>query len=178
MFGDKSDFFVLPSIYYTHNLNIGAFVIYGCARLGFDTIAAPAVVSIAGYCAGILLAFHFAERATGSRLIANWFGFFMATDVLYNLSSGMSPIRCWHWFALFGVSLAALELSRAFSKRYLSLLILAGLVSFLIGYDFSSVVCGIGASIGVAYGKTGKDRLRTVGVITGVFLIFFLCTRP
>lgn len=174
MEGDKFDFFLRPSLYYTHNVNLGAFVIYFFGKLGFTTIMGPAIFSMVAYSVGIFLAFRFGERATNSRVIGNWFGFFMATDVLYNLSSGMNVIHAWHWFALFGVLLAALELSRAFSIRYALLLLSASLASFSIGYDFSTVVCGVGVAIGFTYGKARDDKLRVCGMVLGVFFGIFV----
>ena len=172
--GDKFDFFLRPSLYYTHNVNLGAFVIYFFGLLGFTTIMGPAIVSMVAYCAGIFLSFRFADRATGSRLIGNWFGFFMASDVLYNLSSGMNVIHAWHWFGMFGVLLAAVELARAFSIGYSLLLFFASLVCFSIGYDFSAVVCGIGVAIGITYGKLRADKIRVCVIVLSSFIGIFL----
>jgi hypothetical protein len=164
---DEYDFPDRETIFYTHNLNIGAFIVYFCALLGFKTIMAPAIISAAGFSFGIYFAHRYAEATTNSALVAGWFAFFMATDFLYNLSFGLDLIRAWHWLGIFGAAFAVVGRVRPV------LLVLSCLVNFLIGYEFALVAMCIAISTAVAFSENWNAAARKTSIIIGVFSVLF-----
>jgi hypothetical protein len=169
------DFVDRGFVLYAHNMNIGGFVVYATTMLGFNTIIPSAIVTAVAYATGIYFAFKFGKAATGSRILGNWFGLFMATDVLYGLSWGMNLIRGWHWLAIFAAWLAVLRLAESGGRRYIALLVVGSVTTFLIGLDFTTLVAPCMVALALAFASSWRRRITVAGLVGGIFAaLFFL----
>lgn len=161
---------------YSHNPNIGGFVVYAATLVGFQTVIIPAIVTAIAYAIGIYLSFRFGEAATGSRLIGSWYGLFMATDVFYNVSWGLNLIRGWSWLGLFGVWYATLRLTSCGGAWSVALLVVGSAVTFLVGLDFTMLVAASAVVLALMMGETWRTRVRVALLIIGAFGAL-LCLR-
>ncbi|MGE3912799.1 MAG: hypothetical protein AB7K36_25805, partial [Chloroflexota bacterium] len=153
---------------YTHNPNIGGFLVYAAALLGFQTVIVPAIVTAVAYVVGIYLAFRFGEVVTGNRAIGYWYGFFMATDFFYNLSYGLNLIRGWSWLGLFGAWYATARLLKGGGPWSVALLVGGSLVTFLVGLDFDFLVTSSALMLVLFTGVAWRIRARVALMIVVV----------
>ncbi|MBV9599207.1 MAG: hypothetical protein JOZ87_20375 [Chloroflexi bacterium] len=175
-----------PPSFYTHNLNLAAFVYYGFALLGVGIRVTggpdgpgalvaggtfPAVlVNIAAYAAGLWYAYALVRKLSGSTALALTFLLLLASEYFFSIAFALNGLRSWHWLGLFGTSycaLRAMERGRAYKLHAIAFLILA-LVSFGIGYDFFAIVATLTlATIGIYF---VRQRTRPAPGQIGLFL--------
>lgn len=127
---------------YFHNVNLGAFVVYGTALLGARTLMPAAVLSGVAFVAGLAYAYLFAERASGSRRFALLFLLLFAGELYHSTLLGLNLLRAWHWLPLFGVAYHALVVAqrRAIRLRDAVPLVLLALLGLGAGYEIYAFV--------------------------------------
>src|SRR4051812_12932859 len=102
---------------YIHNVNFGAFLVYGTVLLGATSPMPAAIISAIGFVAGLAYAYLFAERASGSRRFALLFLALFAGEFYHNTVYGLNLPRAWHWLPLFGVAYEVVGIARRRTVR-------------------------------------------------------------
>ena len=92
-------------MFYLHNINLGAFVVYGTVLLGAQSLTAAAVLSGVAFVVGLAYAYLFVENASGSRRFALASLLLFAGSPYHNTLIGINLLRAWHWLPLFGVDI-------------------------------------------------------------------------
>lgn len=169
----KQDWIDQSFVIYTHNPNIGGFLVYATALLGFQTVILPAIITAFGYSVGIFLAFRFGKAVSNSDVIGSWFGFFMATDFFYNLSYGLNLIRGWSWLGLMSYWYAVVRLLDGEGRGMIALLAFGGLVTLLVGLDIFMLATASAVLVALIAGQTWRARFRVAALIVGVAVGLF-----
>ena len=127
---------------YFHNVNLGAFLVYGTALLGAQTPMPAAILSAVAFVAGLAYAYLFIERSSGARWFALLFLLLFAGELYHNTLLGLNLLRAWHWLPLFGVAYHALVVAQrgAVRLRDALALILLGLLGLGTGYEIYAFV--------------------------------------
>jgi hypothetical protein len=121
---------------YFHNVNLGAFVVYGTALLGARTPMPAAVLSAVAFVAGLGYAYLFVERASGGRRFALVFLVLFAGELYHNTLLGLNLLRAWHWLPLFGVAYHTLGIAQRRAVRLRDVLPLALLATIGLGAGY------------------------------------------
>lgn len=156
---------------YIHNVNLGAFLVYGTVLLGAQSPMPAAVVSAVGFVAGLAYGYLFVERAGGSRRFALLFLVLFAGELYHNTLLGLNLLRAWHWLPLFGLAYHALVVAQrgAVWPRDALALILLAVVGFGTGYELYAFIGATAAWTMLLFGAGPRPRLW--GMLAVAFLI-------
>jgi hypothetical protein len=131
-----------PPIVYTHNVNVGGFVIYALHLIGLQPYVDPRPLGIVDsivLCVGLLYAYLLAKRVTHHTGFSLAFFLLLASDYFFSLAFGLNALRNWHWLALFGAPyhlLRAVEQYPVWQRRHVAGFIACATFGLMIGYDF------------------------------------------
>jgi len=149
---------------YFHNVNLGAFLVYGTALLGAQTPMPAAIVSAVAFVAGLAYAYLFAERASGAPRFALLFLLLFAGELYHNTLLGLNLLRAWHWLPLFGVAYHALVMAQrgAVRGRDLVGVVLLALVGLGAGYEIYAFVGATAVWVMLLFGAGRNVRLWAI----------------
>jgi hypothetical protein len=131
-------------LFYIHNQNFGAYLIYITAWIGAETVTSAAIITAGGFVVGLGYGYVLVERMSRSSFLALAFLTLFILDVYSNTMLGLNLLRAWHSLALFGVAYHALDLFAARRARWrdIGLVFLLAWIGFALGYEFYAfVVC-------------------------------------
>jgi hypothetical protein len=143
-FGIVQDHATSPRIearpyFYTHNVNLGGVLFTVLDALGAKPFWLKQLVTLAGFGAGLVYVYRATAYHTRSALAGLCVLTLFITDVEHVLAFGLSPLRAWHWLALFGLVFHAGRLARQPRSHprtdWIGIFICA-LIAFACGYDY------------------------------------------
>jgi hypothetical protein len=146
---------------YIHNVNLGAFLLYGTVLLGARSALPAAIGSAVAFVLGLAYGYLFVERASGSRRFALLFLALFAGEIFHNTLLGLNLLRAWHWLPLFGLAYHGLVIAqrRAVRVRDAVALTLLALVGFMTGYELYAFLVATVAWTMLLYGAGLRLRL-------------------
>ena len=156
---------------YFHNINLGAFVVYGTSLLGARRPLAAAILSAVAFTIGLAYAYLFVERASGSRRFALLFLVLFAAELYHNTLLGLNLLRAWHWLPLFGVAYHTLVIAQRCAVRLRDAIPLVLLATVGLGGGYE-IFAFVGATAGWALILFGTGfRFRLWATLATVFAI-------
>jgi hypothetical protein len=146
---------------YFHNINLGAFLVYGTALLGAQTPMPAAIVSAVAFVAGLAYAYLFVERSSGAHRFALLFLLLFASELFHNTLHGLNLLRAWHWLPLFGVAYHTLVIAQrgTVRRRDQVAILLFGLLGLGAGYEIYAFVGGTAIWVMALFGAGRNVRL-------------------
>jgi hypothetical protein len=158
---------------YTHNMSMPGILFAALEAAGIHELAAKQFVVLLVYGLGLFYAFLAVRYLTGSSGLAVVFLSLMATDYELVFGFALSPLRSWHWLALFGLLYHVGHVVRTanFGWHMVASSIFAA-ITFGIGYDYFTiclVICGFCAALFI---RPGLKPSEIAAILLGLGAAF------
>jgi hypothetical protein len=160
---------------YTHNMSMPGILFAALEAAGIHELAAKQFVILLVHGLGLFYAFLVARYLTGSPGLGIVFVGLLATNYELVFGFALSPLRSWHWLALFGLlyHLGHVVRTANFGWHLVACSIFAA-ITFGVGYDYFAiclVICGFCAALFIRPGL--KPSEMTV-ILLGLGAAFFV----
>jgi hypothetical protein len=160
---------------YTHNMSMPGILFAALEAAGIHELSAKQFVILLVHGLGLFYAFLAVRYLTGSSGLGIVFLGLLATDYELVFGFALSPLRSWHWLALFGLLYHVGHVVRAtsFGWHLVACSIFAAM-AFGVGYDYFTiclVICGFCAAL---YIRPGLKPSEVVVMLLGLGVAFFV----
>jgi hypothetical protein len=159
---------------YTHNMSMPGILFAALEAAGIHELSAKQFVILLVHGLGLFYAFLAVRYLTGSSGLGVVFLGLLATDYELVFGFALSPLRSWHWLALFGLLYHVGHVVRAtnFGWHLVACSIFSA-IAFGVGYDYFAICLVICGFCVILFIRTGLRVSEIAIILVGLGAAFF-----
>jgi hypothetical protein len=160
---------------YTHNMSLPGILFASLEALGVHSLAGKQFVILLAHGLGLFYAFLSMRYLTGSPWLGLVFMGLMGTDYELVFGFALSPLRAWHWLALFGLLYHVGHVLR--ESRVVLHLIASSIfatIAFGVGYDFFTICIVISILFVLLFMPPPLKLFKKTILVVGLCIAFII----